>query len=134
MENINIEEYIKDLAPELQEKARACTNIEDLLKLARENKVPLPDDALEAVAGGKGGSGSKRMNRRNAEPIDFPCFCLISAPITDDYERFPYAQVTNLVFVTQQGNYLYAFKNEYCAGPGIVLDSTKNLIFFAYEI
>ena len=54
MENLNIEEYIKDLSPELQEKARSCSNIEELISLARENKVPLPDDALEAVAGGKG--------------------------------------------------------------------------------
>ena len=59
MENLNIEEYIKDLSPELKEKARACASVEELLKLARENKVPLPDDALEAVAGGKGGGNSE---------------------------------------------------------------------------
>lgn len=53
MENINIDEYIKDLSPELQEKAKACSSVNELLELARENKVPLPDDALEAVAGGK---------------------------------------------------------------------------------
>ena len=56
MESLNIYEYIKDLSPELQEKAKACSNIDELMKLARENRVPLPDDALEAVAGGKGGS------------------------------------------------------------------------------
>ena len=58
MDNINIEEYIKDLSPELQEKARACTSTDELLKLAQENKIPLPDEALEAVAGGKNGSYS----------------------------------------------------------------------------
>ena len=47
-----LEDHIKDLAPELQEKARACGSIEELLALARENKVPLPDEVLEAIAGG----------------------------------------------------------------------------------
>ena len=30
----------------------ACGSVEELLALARENKVPLPDGALEAIAGG----------------------------------------------------------------------------------
>ena len=50
---MNLEDYIKDLSPELQEKARACGSVEELLALAKENKVPLPDDVLEAVAGGE---------------------------------------------------------------------------------
>ena len=49
---MNLEDYIKDLAPELQEKARACGSVEELLALARENKVPLPNEVLEAIAGG----------------------------------------------------------------------------------
>ena len=53
MESINIEKYIKDLSPEFQEKARACSNIDELLNLAEENNIPLPDEAVEAVAGGK---------------------------------------------------------------------------------
>ena len=52
MEDINIEDYIKDLSPELQEKARACQNPGELIQLAQENKIPIPDEALEAVAGG----------------------------------------------------------------------------------
>ncbi len=52
MEVINIEDYIKDLSPELQEKARACRSTDELLKLAEENSIPIPDDAVEAVAGG----------------------------------------------------------------------------------
>ena len=63
MDNINIEEYIKDLSPELQEKARACTSIDELLKLAKDNNVPLPDEALEAVAGGKDVTYSKGKKR-----------------------------------------------------------------------
>ena len=49
---MDIENYIKDLNPELQEKARACGSAEDLLALAKEAKVPLPDEALAAIAGG----------------------------------------------------------------------------------
>ena len=49
----NIEEYTKNLSPELQEKARACTDFADLMKLAAANDVELNTDQLEAVAGGK---------------------------------------------------------------------------------
>lgn len=49
---MNLEDYIKDLDPELQEKARACGSAEELLALAKEAKVPLPDEALAAIAGG----------------------------------------------------------------------------------
>ena len=49
---MNLEGYIKDLDPELQEKARACGSAEELLALAKEAKAPLPDEALAAVAGG----------------------------------------------------------------------------------
>ena len=49
---MNLEDYIKNLDPELQEKARACGSVEELLALAKEAKVPLPDEALEAIAGG----------------------------------------------------------------------------------
>ncbi len=52
MENINIEEYIKDLSPELQAKARACKTLDELLVLADENDIAIPDEAVEAVAGG----------------------------------------------------------------------------------
>ncbi|MDO4851111.1 MAG: Nif11-like leader peptide family natural product precursor [Actinomycetota bacterium] len=51
---MNIEDYIKNLDPELQEKARACSSVEELLALAKEAKVPLPDEALAAIAGGDG--------------------------------------------------------------------------------
>ena len=49
---MNLEDYIKDLDSELQEKARACGSAEELLALAKEAKVPLPDEALAAIAGG----------------------------------------------------------------------------------
>ena len=50
--NVDIESYIKDLSPELQEKAHACGSVEELLALAKEAKIPVPDEALVAVAGG----------------------------------------------------------------------------------
>ena len=49
---MNIDSYIKNMPPELQEKARACGSAQELLALAREAKVPVPDEALEAIAGG----------------------------------------------------------------------------------
>lgn len=56
--NFNIEDCINeiDLSPELADKARACKTSSELLKFAAENDVELPDDALEAVAGGGCGS------------------------------------------------------------------------------
>ena len=50
---MNLEDYIKDLAPELQEKARACGSVEELVALAKDAKVPVPDEALAAIAGGE---------------------------------------------------------------------------------
>ena len=62
---MDIESYIKDLSPELQEKARACGSVEELLALAKEAKVPVPDEALEVIAGGVDveavGCGKKRQ-------------------------------------------------------------------------
>ena len=52
--NENFEKYIKDLSPELQEKARACKTKEELNAFIAENELELPDDALELVAGGCG--------------------------------------------------------------------------------
>ncbi len=48
----NLEEYIKDLSPELQEKARACKTKNELLELAADEDMEIPMDALEGVAGG----------------------------------------------------------------------------------
>ena len=50
---MNLENYIKDLSPELQEKARACGSVDELVALAKEVEVPLPGEALAAIAGGE---------------------------------------------------------------------------------
>ena len=52
--NEKLENYIKDLSPELQEKARACNSLEELTQLAAENDLELPEEALELVSGGCG--------------------------------------------------------------------------------
>ena len=40
--NFNVEDYIKDLAPELQEKARQCKNMDELMELAlMEEEIPV---------------------------------------------------------------------------------------------
>jgi len=44
---------IENLAPEMQEKAKACKTAEELLTLAKEEGYELTDDDLEAVAGGR---------------------------------------------------------------------------------
>ena len=52
MKNENLEKYIGELSPELQEKARQCKDMKELNALLAENDVELSEDALEAVAGG----------------------------------------------------------------------------------
>lgn len=49
---MNLEEFIGNLSPELQEKARACGSAQDLLALAKEAGIPVPDGVLAAIAGG----------------------------------------------------------------------------------
>ena len=52
--NENFEKYIKDLSPEMQEKARQCKTTEELNAFLADNDLELPEDALELVAGGCG--------------------------------------------------------------------------------
>ena len=52
--NEKFEKFIKDLSPELQEKARACKTNQELMELAAEEDIEIPMDALENVSGGCG--------------------------------------------------------------------------------
>ena len=52
--NEKLEKYIKDLSPELQEKARQCKTKEELNAFITENNLELPEEALELVSGGCG--------------------------------------------------------------------------------
>lgn len=44
--------YIQGLAPELQERLMACEDTEAAFRLAREEGLELPEEALDAVYGG----------------------------------------------------------------------------------
>ena len=59
MKNENLEKYIGELSPEMQEKARECKDMQELNALLAENDVELSEDALQAVAGGCSQSSSK---------------------------------------------------------------------------
>ena len=43
-----------DLTPEMQERARACTSPEDVLRLAKEEGYELSEEELAKVTGGEG--------------------------------------------------------------------------------
>ncbi len=75
---MNLEDYIKDLSPELQEKARACGSVEELVALAKYAKVPVPDEALSAIAGG-------------GDPETGKCF-------PEEHPKCPYCGSKNTVF------------------------------------
>ncbi len=51
---MNLEECIKDLDPELREKAHACGSEDELRSFLENEAIPIPDEALSAVAGGAG--------------------------------------------------------------------------------
>ena len=52
MKREELEKYVGELSPEMQEKARQCKTKEELNALLAENEVELSEDALSAVAGG----------------------------------------------------------------------------------
>ena len=84
MLNFDLESYIKDLSPELQEKARACTSVQELLKLADENSIELSPDQLEKVSGGTAfTAGTPKFNYHITNPTS--CFyCKIEGRFTGE--------------------------------------------------
>lgn len=42
----------EELSAELQEKAKACKNTEEIIELAKAEGVEINDEQLEAIAGG----------------------------------------------------------------------------------
>ena len=53
---MNIERYLKGLNEDIKDELRACDNVEELLSVAQERGLELPDEALDAVYGGCGTS------------------------------------------------------------------------------
>ena len=49
-------ELLKGLTPDQLNKAKACKNSDELLKLAKAEGVELSDEQLQAINGGCGGS------------------------------------------------------------------------------
>ena len=76
---VDIESYIKNLSPELQEKARACGSVEELLALAKEAKLPVPDEILEAIPGGD------QPDPENCKPYKVKCPNCGSTNVTFDW-------------------------------------------------
>ena len=52
--NEKINAMLNGLSPELQEKAKDIKTQEELMEFLSDNDIELPEDALEAVAGGCG--------------------------------------------------------------------------------
>ena len=82
---MSLEDYIKDLDPELQEKARACGSAEELLALAKDAGVPVRAEALAAIAGGN------QQDPENCKPLIVKC---------------PYCGSTNTEFCCEINMYL----------------------------
>ena len=59
--NEKFREFIKDLSPELQEKAKDIKTREELTAFLSDNDIELPEDALGAVSGGCGGDDEKQI-------------------------------------------------------------------------
>ena len=65
MKNKDLEKYITELSPELQEKAKQYKNKDELNELLADNDVELSDDALEMVAGGENVTCASAENKYN---------------------------------------------------------------------
>ena len=57
MKKEELEKYIGELSPEMQEKARACKDMQELNALLAENDGERSGDALGAASGGSSASG-----------------------------------------------------------------------------
>ena len=68
--NEKYKEYLKNLSPELQEKARDINTQEELMEFLSDNDVELPEDALEAVSGGCGSGKCEHENATERESFD----------------------------------------------------------------
>ena len=105
---MNREKYIQSLAPEMQERMRACDTVEDMLMIARQEGLELPDEALDAVYGGGCGGASytykdeaykacstcnSRVNLRSVGHQNFPnvYFCPLCYTTKDPTEVWDYS-------------------------------------------
>ena len=68
--NEKFEKYIEGLSPEMQEKARECKTKEELNAFIAENELEIPEDALDAVAGGCGTTPCDHKSRATIEEYE----------------------------------------------------------------
>ena len=80
MKKEELEKYIGELSPELQEKIRECKTMEEFNTLLAENDVELSDDVLEAVAGGCGTTKGYKYSpvRAQMQALQTPLSALLS--------------------------------------------------------
>ena len=55
-------ELLSSLSPEMQEKAKACKNTQELNEFIADNDIELPEDVLDAVAGGNAACNPQRSD------------------------------------------------------------------------
>ena len=58
-----MERFCNNLTDEQKEKAKQCKNMGELMELAGKEGMELPDEALDAVAGGCGETGQDSGTR-----------------------------------------------------------------------
>ena len=87
------EDLWKGLTEKQVQRAKACKNQEELLKMAKEEGIELTDEQLEAVAGGCGTHTNKDFvcpscgnhgMRRSYSGMDSTCTCVACGYKTDD--------------------------------------------------
>ena len=105
MKKEELEKYIGELSPEMQEKARECKTMDELNALLAENDVELSEDALGAVAGGCSVSDKHPVGT----PLWWKCpQCGEILRYWDSTQEFPYRlHCYNENCIARQENWLF---------------------------
>ena len=97
--NVKFSEYLKDLPPELQEKAKGIKTREELNEFLSENDIELPEETLGAVAGGGLCEEDKCTNggAHNYQKVDYDSYsrctiyrCSVCNKEMRDYPPLPF--------------------------------------------
>jgi len=65
---MTIQEFIDSLPVEQKIEALSCKNAQELIAFASREKLAIPDDVLDNIAGGYGGSEGTGIDTRVAPP------------------------------------------------------------------
>ena len=97
--NEKFKDYLKDLPPELQEKAKDIKTREELMEFLSENDIELPEETLGAVAGGGLCEEDKCTNggEHNYQKVDYDSYsrctiyrCSVCNKEMRDYPSLPF--------------------------------------------